>query len=193
MIYPEKLSYQRGISVKSEVTWTKMCCPPPPPPPPGTHTPLNHNVFLCICRFLESLQAACVPVLLSNNWVLPFSEVINWNQAVIWGDERLLLQVGGAHNINSFWFALKGQAWNATHILMCSYSLLTNRVQMLKWLFRQCGGHNQEHHYYDSSLSNQTIPAIWQFTSFCWRHHFVILHNVCKSFMYAGNHYDLKC
>lgn len=38
-------------------------------------------------------QAACVPVMLSNGWELPFSEVIDWNQAAIIGDERLLLQV----------------------------------------------------------------------------------------------------
>lgn len=38
-------------------------------------------------------QAACVPVMLSNGWELPFSEVINWNQAAVIGDERLLLQV----------------------------------------------------------------------------------------------------
>ncbi|XP_076437900.1 exostosin-1a-like [Babylonia areolata] len=44
-------------------------------------------------RFLEVLQAACVPVLLSNGWELPFSEVIDWNRVVVWGDERLLLQV----------------------------------------------------------------------------------------------------
>jgi len=44
-------------------------------------------------RFLESLQATCIPVLLSNNYELPFSEVIDWNKVVIWGDERLLLQV----------------------------------------------------------------------------------------------------
>ncbi|XP_064652154.1 exostosin-1-like [Lineus longissimus] len=44
-------------------------------------------------RFLEALQAACVPVILSNGWELPFSEVIDWNKAAIWGDERLLLQV----------------------------------------------------------------------------------------------------
>lgn len=44
-------------------------------------------------RFLESLQTACIPVLLSNDWVLPFSEVIDWNKAALWGDERLLLQV----------------------------------------------------------------------------------------------------
>ena len=44
-------------------------------------------------RFLEALQAACIPVLLSNGWVLPFSEVIDWNKGAIWGDERLLLQV----------------------------------------------------------------------------------------------------
>ncbi|XP_076457051.1 exostosin-1a-like [Babylonia areolata] len=44
-------------------------------------------------RFLEVLQAACVPVLLSNGWELPFSEVIDWNRVVVWGDERLLLQI----------------------------------------------------------------------------------------------------
>lgn len=40
------------------------------------------------------LQAACVPVMLSNGWELPFSEIIDWNTAAVIGDERLLLQVG---------------------------------------------------------------------------------------------------
>lgn len=44
-------------------------------------------------RFLEALQAGCIPVILSNGWALPFADVIDWNQAVIWADERLLLQV----------------------------------------------------------------------------------------------------
>lgn len=44
-------------------------------------------------RFLEALQAGCIPVLLSNGWALPFMEVIDWNKAAIWADERLLLQV----------------------------------------------------------------------------------------------------
>ncbi|KAK0066105.1 exostosin-1, partial [Biomphalaria pfeifferi] len=43
--------------------------------------------------FLESLQATCIPVLLSNGYELPFSEVIDWNKLVVWADERLLLQV----------------------------------------------------------------------------------------------------
>lgn len=44
-------------------------------------------------RFLEALKAGCIPVLLSNGWALPFAQVIDWRQAVIWADERLLLQV----------------------------------------------------------------------------------------------------
>uniref|UniRef100_A0A3B5KF65 Exostosin glycosyltransferase 1 n=1 Tax=Takifugu rubripes TaxID=31033 RepID=A0A3B5KF65_TAKRU len=38
-------------------------------------------------------QAACVPVMLSNGWELPFSEIIDWNTAAVIGDERLLLQI----------------------------------------------------------------------------------------------------
>jgi Exostosin family len=48
-------------------------------------------------RFLEALQAGCIPVLLANGWVLPFDSVIDWNLAVVWADERLLLQASGIH------------------------------------------------------------------------------------------------
>lgn len=44
-------------------------------------------------RFLEVLQAGCIPVLLANGWVLPFSEIIDWSECTISADERLLLQV----------------------------------------------------------------------------------------------------
>jgi len=46
-----------------------------------------------ILRFLEVLKQGCIPVILSNNWVLPFSEVLDWSRAVIWADERKLTDI----------------------------------------------------------------------------------------------------
>lgn len=44
-------------------------------------------------RFIETLQSGCVPVVLANEWKLPFSEIIDWSEAAVTLDERLLMQV----------------------------------------------------------------------------------------------------
>lgn len=72
--------------------------PPPPLPPftsivPSPSLRLYIHISVFYYRFLEALQAGCIPVLLSNSWVLPFESKIDWKMAAIWADERLLLQV----------------------------------------------------------------------------------------------------
>lgn len=44
-------------------------------------------------RFLETLRSGCVPVVISDSWILPFSETIDWNSAAIVVAERDALSV----------------------------------------------------------------------------------------------------
>lgn len=39
-------------------------------------------------RFLESLRATCVPVVMADSWVLPFEEILDWSGASLNFDER---------------------------------------------------------------------------------------------------------
>ncbi|KAF7629234.1 hypothetical protein Mgra_00009256 [Meloidogyne graminicola] len=42
-------------------------------------------------RFLESLKHGCIPVIFSDDWVLPFEDFIDWNQLSILGNEKNIL------------------------------------------------------------------------------------------------------
>lgn len=44
-------------------------------------------------RFLEALSFGCIPIVLSNSWVLPFNEIIDWPSAIVMADERLVFQI----------------------------------------------------------------------------------------------------
>ncbi|XP_065191203.1 exostosin-1a-like [Sycon ciliatum] len=44
-------------------------------------------------RFLETLFAACIPVSMSNGYVLPFDEVLDWKRAASDIDERRILEL----------------------------------------------------------------------------------------------------
>lgn len=44
-------------------------------------------------RFLEALSYGCIPVIMSDGWVNPFDEIIDWSSAIIQYKEELLLLV----------------------------------------------------------------------------------------------------
>lgn len=45
-------------------------------------------------RFLEALSFGCIPVVLSDNWILPFDEVIDWSLSALQFNESQLLFIG---------------------------------------------------------------------------------------------------
>ncbi|XP_048206519.1 exostosin-like 1 [Perognathus longimembris pacificus] len=84
----------------SDCPWDGQCEQDPGPHQNDPQETLPNATFCLIpgrrpeaSRFLQALQAGCIPVLLSPRWTLPFSEVIDWTKAAIIVDERLPRQV----------------------------------------------------------------------------------------------------
>ncbi|CAG7721914.1 unnamed protein product [Allacma fusca] len=94
-------------------------------------------------RFLEALKAGCIPVLLSNGWVLPFSEVIDWTETTLTGDERSLFQVlDMVRSIDDVKiFSLKQQSqilWNQymssiEKIIETTFEIIRDRIRQYTW------------------------------------------------------------
>ena len=66
------------------------------------YTELLQNSTFCLVprgrrlgsyRFIEVLQQGCIPIVMANGWMLPFAEAIDWSQAAINLDERMLLEL----------------------------------------------------------------------------------------------------
>lgn len=89
-------------------------------------------------RFLEALRAGCIPVILSNGWALPFHERIDWTRAVIFSDERLLLQVSKKLQMHaSVSLELQVNFSDLTRIIPCTLQIpdilrSVSNVQILK-------------------------------------------------------------
>ncbi|XP_016812177.2 exostosin-like 1 isoform X3 [Pan troglodytes] len=97
----ERGGWRTADTGSSACPWDGRCEQDPGPGQTQRQETLPNATFCLISghrpeaasRFLQALQAGCIPVLLSPRWELPFSEVIDWTKAAIVADERLPLQV----------------------------------------------------------------------------------------------------
>uniref|UniRef100_T1JR72 Exostosin GT47 domain-containing protein n=1 Tax=Tetranychus urticae TaxID=32264 RepID=T1JR72_TETUR len=100
-------------------------------------------------RFLEALANGCIPVLLSNNWVKPFEDVIDWSEIVVEGDERSLLQLPE--------IILRSYEWKKIHVERIVYTtidILNERIQT--------------HLSFTTFLWNLVNPSFTSFTGAIW-------------------------
>lgn len=100
-------------------------------------------------RFLEALANGCIPVLLSNNWVKPFEDVIDWSEIVVEGDERSLLQL--PEIIRSYeWKKIKQMASKSLAVYETYFSSVERIV------------------YTTIGILNERIQTHLSFTTFSW-------------------------
>ena len=132
-------------------------------------------------RFLEAMQNGCIPVVLANDWILPFQETLDWDSAVIRADERLLLQLPellrsiGWRRILQMRAACRRLYWTyfstVEKIVMTSLKIVSERIQnqlsldIFVWNARQYFNP----FWFDQSYSscNRDYPGLEDETSDC--------------------------
>ncbi|XGW10081.1 hypothetical protein V3C99_011950 [Haemonchus contortus] len=110
-------------------------------------------------RFLEALRLGCIPVVLSDDWVLPFDEIIDWSTAaVIVPEDNVLLVPDILHTYSpESIFQMKQRGFfiyyryfsSVEKIAMTALEIVWERIRLSEGLARKNWNHLQ---YPDTSV-----------------------------------------
>ncbi|WKX93899.1 hypothetical protein Q1695_011286 [Nippostrongylus brasiliensis] len=118
-------------------------------------------------RFLESLRLGCIPVVLSDDWILPFDEVIDWSAAAVVIPEDSVLLVPDilyTYTTQKI-FKMKQRGLflyyryfsSVERIVMTSLEIVSERIRVAEGLDRLRWNH---FHPFDTSVAQYGVTVI---------------------------------
>lgn len=131
-------------------------------------------------RFLESLKAGCIPVILSDEWELPFSERVNWAHAAIQFHERAVFFVSLVFNfLKRLLLNESLKLLGKSKIIIINLSLFSKTTDALNSISSQRVARMKLHaqliyHRYFASVEKIVLSSI----QVCFLYYRVIEHNV---------------